>query len=197
MSFDLAGLLPEVYTGHSCTKHNPPILGVIPCNNEVVSEDIDYAIAEIAAGLSRQGVRTRLFCFNSGHEDDMKRVQRIAEKLPENSYDIIRYDRDIESVWKAMLECKAICSVRLHGGIVACMGRVPFVQIEYHKKCGNFLDTIGWPEEFRLLSMAFSRSELADRIERVLNFSGSYPADTASLTESARINFTAIQNVGE
>jgi polysaccharide pyruvyl transferase WcaK-like protein len=192
LCFDLAGLLPEVYDGRRSAMPEPWILGVIPCNNAKVPEDVDYAIAEAATKFAERGVRIRLFCLNTGLENDMVRVRRIAERVPEDACQIVSYDGDVERIWKAILECKAICSVRLHGGITACMGRVPFVQIDYHKKCGDFLDTIGWPEELRLPSMAFSWSELADRIEYALGFEGSYPADTASLTELARENFTTI-----
>ena len=194
LSFDLAGLLYAIYDDYAGSKPNPPILGIIPCNNGTVSEKVDNSLADVALKFSSQGVRIRLICMNSGYENDMKRVLKIAERLPGNTYDIVRYDRNPEVIWKAIVECRAICSIRLHGGITACMGQVPFVQVEYHKKCGDFLDTVDWPEEYRLPTVVFSSSELSDRIERALRFSGPYPVDTATLTELAAKNFTAIRN---
>jgi polysaccharide pyruvyl transferase WcaK-like protein len=52
---------------------------------------------------------------------------------------------DVVSTLEAIRGCTAVIGVRLHSCILAYSVGVPFVLVDYHSKCGDFLETIGAP----------------------------------------------------
>lgn len=63
---------------------------------------------------------------------------------------IINYSNNTSKMIKEINDCDFIFGVRLHSGIIAYALGIPFVLVEYHKKCTEFLNTINNQYRFNL-----------------------------------------------
>lgn len=79
--------------------------------------------------------------------------QRLYELLTENGVRVklINYAGPTATM-NAIANCSLFFSVRLHGAIISYLLGVPFVLVEYHRKCKNFLDHIGYCKKLRVTS---------------------------------------------
>ena len=69
---------------------------------------------------------------------------------------------------RAIAECDAFISTRLHGAIVAYMVGVPFMIVDYHPKCADFADDIGLPASRRITAQHNGTDAFADGLETML-----------------------------
>ena len=71
---------------------------------------------------------------------------------------------------------------------------VPFILVEYHRKCGDFLDEIGYRPEGRVGDASADPVEAARRVAKLAVGGRAAPPWTRSIEDScemARLNFTA------
>jgi polysaccharide pyruvyl transferase WcaK-like protein len=162
---DLAGLMPLVLPKEQTQNtEDHLVIGVALCRYEsIVGGDIELennriqALTSAVVKLAKQlGARVVVYSLNN-HEkvgdDDVSRLL-CTELVKEGvCHTLIRnIDHGVVEVWQSIGRCDFFVSVRLHGAIAAYMNQVPFVLIEYHKKCSDFLDDVGQDEELRVHS---------------------------------------------
>ncbi len=56
----------------------------------------------------------------------------------------------IRGTWDLVSTFSAYMTVRLHGAVTACATGTPYLLYEYHRKCTDFLDEVGYPEARRM-----------------------------------------------
>lgn len=209
-AFDLAALLPEVYSGlpkHKVSNHEK-IIGISICNYEsyLRNGDLDNEerrnkqIEDFVVKLARakENFIFRLFIFNGNlRVGDQKITMSLANKLrainPKN-VEIIEYDPCTYHSWLRIKECNLVISTRLHAAIFACFANVPFFLVEYHRKCADFLDDVGYDLDSRIYDADFSPEEFADKIYRQLMNERVYlnPSNLDLVKEKSRYNFTKV-----
>lgn len=205
-AFDLAALLPEIYgikkaEGKPVTKK---VLGVSVCPFESIvnrsklkkEQDRNSKIIELLKLIELDGnVHFKFFIIN-GHPDvgDLELTKKTIREISPASYEVIRYNRQTRIVWDEIASCDFVISTRLHAAVFACFSNTPFLLNEYHRKCGDFLDDIGYDEVLRVGDADFEPKEKSKKIIEILNDRTTYaaPRKTSEMKELARLNFTGI-----
>ncbi len=191
-----APVLPQRATGRT-------VIGVSVCNVERYhGGDVEKEKRRVASvkatvkALAAEGFALRFFVFN-GHAasgDEAVTDEVIAsldgyphvEKLP--------YCDDPKVVYAELSRCDAIFGVRLHACILAYTAGVPFILVEYHRKCGDFLDEIGYVAEGRVGDGTTDPVETARRLARMAAAGRPHRLCARSVDDSrelARVNFTS------
>jgi len=180
MAGDLAGLMPVLFdTKKECVKYTRPTLGVSLCNYESIIggdkrlevERNQALIDAVINAAKRFGARVEVFSLNNHQQfgDDIL-AQSICSRLSKECIEF-KLNRHIElgvrEVWKRIACCDAFISVRLHGAIAAYQNDVPFALVEYHKKCGDFLDDIGQSTDLRLSGTVTDSESIEKVLERL------------------------------
>tara|TARA_R100000306_G_C4379757_1_gene143619 strand:- start:1532 stop:2641 length:1110 start_codon:yes stop_codon:yes gene_type:complete len=185
-AFDLAALLPEIYREKSYEikfndKTNKKIIGVSICNYESIvggdlkmEEDRNKYLFYVLKELSKErDIRFRFFIFNGNKRFGDKQItMSYIQKLNSGNnldYEVIEYQSNVRATWDYISGCDFMISVRLHGAIFACYANVPFLLMEYHRKCTDFLKDVGQNEKFLLNSWNYSVSTISNTILEVLN----------------------------
>ncbi len=89
----------------------------------------------------------RVFILNTHPVNgDIEISERFINMLQQSNveYEKISLDIGAMQVWEKIAECSVMLSFRLHGAICAYMSDVQFYLFEYHQKCTDFLDDIGY-----------------------------------------------------
>src|SRR5690606_30929570 len=203
----LAALLPDIYNDQNqerLNSHGRKIIGISVCPYESVqgfniSNELkrNSMLVELLKILeTKMDLHFRFFVINGkpGVGDMDLTARTIAEVAPIN-YEVIHYSRDTEKVWRLVSGCDFIISTRLHAAIFACFANVPFMLNEYHRKCSDFLDNIGYHSEYRLNNSEYDVAEKANQILEVLANNNQYvlPSRVTEMKGKARLNFTQIQ----
>lgn len=209
-AFDLAALLPEVYNDfHISTKdHNRKILGVSLCNYERYIKDGDLSNEarrnkqneELLLKIAHldSSVIFRFFIFNGNqrigdYDVSISLANKIKEIRP-NNVEVINYNSSTFATWSKIKECNLFFSTRLHGAIFACFANVPFFLNEYHKKCSDFLDDIGYFSNYRISDAHFNPEKLAFYITSILTSEKKYinPTQINKCITKAKNNFRGV-----
>lgn len=207
-AFDLAGLLPDMEEGYfaknavSEKKLRFYRLGVSICHYErftgknlsIETRREEKLLETLKRLAQKQDMEICFFVFN-GHSSygDTTITHHFAEELsPFAKIKIYGYDPNPIAVWYKIRTCNGFVGVRLHSGILAYMAEIPFSLIEYHPKCTEFLDYVGYPDSLKL-SGHFSESEETVAILEKVLFDTPYnqlvKLDTKTAYELARLNF--------
>ena len=94
-----------------------------------------------------------LFVFNGNEENgDLEITNRFIKELSQLNIEItiVDYTSDTERFVSQFNKCDFILGVRLHSAILAYALKIPFILIEYHPKCTDFLNTIDYHYRFDL-----------------------------------------------
>ena len=206
-AFDLAALLPEIYY----FEHNTPksselkIVGISVCPVESVHHGGNLAnenkrnakiVDFIKIADQKENILFRFFIINGNSKNgDLALTQKIIEASAPKNYEIITYQKETEVMWKSIATCDFVLATRLHAAIFACFAKIPFMLIEYHQKCSDFLTTVGYNSEYRIGDAGFDPSETAEKIIGLLANSKNYvyPTSTDELIEKAELNFTGVK----
>lgn len=207
-AFDLAALLPDIYEYHkknTLSHHNKPIIGISICNYEsyVTHGNINdesrrnKVIIEIIKNLDKKEKVKFVFFIINGNKrvGDKEITNNIIRKCNlKNEFEIKEYNKKVQSVWEQIAECDFFLSTRLHGAIFACFANVPFMLVEYHKKCSDFLDDVGYNEEFRIYDAELEPKEIANKIIRIINENTFFkkPLFIKEMKEKAYLNFNSV-----
>lgn len=206
--FDLAALLPQVY-GTSEKREGlsveVPTLGVSVCHSErYLGSNIDKErrrealVLETLTKISQaMPIKIQFFVFNGEPpRGDDELTNKMAEVLePQAKVEIIPYSNNPGATWRKLAYCDAVFSTRLHGGIFACVAEVPFLLVEYHQKCSDFLKGINCPAQWRIGDMEVSTDYATKILKEMLACRmQSYPIDIQPLADKAALNFTSICN---
>src|SRR5690606_9225111 len=115
-------------------------------------------------------------------------------KLAPKSYEIVNYSRNTQDIWRSVADCDFMISTRLHAAIFACFSDTPFMLNEYHRKCSDFLEDVGYDDGYRLFDAEFDVADTSRKILAILNHSNSYiaPKYIAEMKSLALLNFNSI-----
>ena len=202
-SFDMAALLPEIY-GVAKSSHTQKTIGISLCNSEIDVHGQKYndrrnrQMTELIKALDLIGdFNFKFFILNGNpiYGDSGLTMQTISQCHLRNAYQVIDYSRDSQETWKAIAGCDFMISTRLHGAIFACFAKTPFVHIEYHRKCTDFLDDVGYDHTMRIGDAYFDPQQLAKDIAYIVDDPVRYnaPGKAQLMIEKARLNFTTVR----
>lgn len=156
-NFDLVGAIKIP----SFLKKERKSLGLSICNYETfVGGDLEEESSRNEAIFNgvlsflelNKDYKAKIVVLNS---NNLLGDQAISEKLKrflqQNNQlvDLVSYSNCVDT-FSEISSCQIYMSVRLHGGVVAYLQNVPFVLVEYHRKCRDFLTTIGKDDSARL-----------------------------------------------
>lgn len=205
-AFDLAALLPYIY-GSSKDKPlmiNRKIVGVSVCPYEsIISQSNiknEYSRNTNIVKLLKQldvenNIHMKFFVINGNPRvGDLKLTLDTIKRVSPKSFEIIHYTKKIRTIWNEIESCDFVISTRLHAAIFACFANTPFMLNEYHRKCGDFLDNVGYEENFRLFNNEYDSKEKAEIITNILNDKHKYlyPKHIEEMKYKAELNFTEI-----
>lgn len=114
----------------------------------------------------------RFYAFNS-HPflGDVELSRRMEARLREETgalCSVFAYDGDPIALWADVSTCRALIGTRLHSAIFAYSAGLPFLLAEYHPKCSDFLETIGYSPRFRAPACFLRPEDGAAAVERLL-----------------------------
>jgi polysaccharide pyruvyl transferase WcaK-like protein len=205
-AFDLAALLPEIYNYRKKNKEykSRKTIGISVCPYESLNSKLDInnehkrnkLIKELIKKLDKSGDYLFKFYIINGHErigDMQLTLETIVETSPKN-YLISHYCKNTQEVWESIAKCDFVISTRLHAAIFACFAKTPFMLNEYHRKCTDFLNTVGYKDQYRLFDSDYNVNEKVEQISNILSSSDGYiaPDKVEKMENLAKLNFTAI-----
>ncbi|MBA5629199.1 polysaccharide pyruvyl transferase family protein [Moheibacter lacus] len=205
-AFDLAALLSECFGDMEKITLEPLVkkktIGVSVCNYERFHNgDLENEnrrnqfVKDVLKLLSENPeIHFKFFIFNGNKKiGDEQLTKEIISQLPQQNISVIPYMNNVKSVWQEIKNCDFIISTRLHASVFACYANVPFVLIEYHRKCADFLMDIGYDENRRVYDAQKPAGEVTDGILSILAGNYRYPSNIQETIERARLNFTKIR----
>lgn len=202
--YDLAAILPTVYANNpspSKSTQSKRTIGISICLDDksgLSSQNNNNRITRLTGVLKQlakehSDLVFQFYIVNVHPEhgdlqvtdDVIKALDLSAERI-----NVIPYT-NVKAMWDSIALCDVILSCRLHAGIFAAFSNTPFIQIEYHRKCADLLDDLGYPSQLRIGDMDLSISETAERISYILNEPSKFHlANKERCTEMALNNFT-------
>lgn len=204
LAFDLAGLLPKVYTEYD-PDHPGDGIGVSLCfceryfdgDKTVEDRRIKRTFQMLDLIVEKIKPRMKFFIVNDNPRKGDQEITRNAFNRYKDKTDVelIDYSRNPGDMFYAIKKCRLMISTRLHGGIYACMAGKPFFSIEYHRKNTEFLKEVGCPEDFKLGDMDATPDEAVRKIIDVYETpSMFYKIDREALIKRAEANFVFMEN---
>lgn len=209
-AFDLAALLPEVYSTNLSRESNTStkILGISLCNFEryLNNGNLDNELRRnkqiqellIKLALENENIIFRFFIFNAhprvGDSHLTNTMIGKLRRIKPLNIELVEYNLETLKTWSKIKECNLVLSTRLHAAIFACFANVPFYLVEYHRKCKDFLKDIGYDQGFRIYDAEFDVQKLADKIKMIINHDDSFipPSNITQVKERAKLNFVNI-----
>lgn len=205
-AFDLAALLPECYNDFDSNSKEKAkeikTIGISICNYERYKngnikneEKRNKFVQEVIKRLSKyENIQLKFFIFN-GHSTmgDEALTLETAALIPEEKVTILPYSKNIKFVWDEIKKCDYMFSTRLHASVFSCYAGVPFTLVEYHRKCGDFLEDIGYDDQKRVFDAEVSVNECVQNIISDINGSYKTPVKIQETIDRARLNFTEIK----
>lgn len=204
-AFDLAALLPEIYTSkpEAQREDGRKVIGVSVCPYESISNPGAIAneqkrhrmLCELLADIQKKKNVHFKFLEINGHAriGDLELTKRTIADAKLKSFEIVPYQRETMAMWNQVNTCEFVISTRLHAAIFACFAGVPFILNEYHRKCADFLSTVGYNEKYRIYDSEYSIEETSSMIVEVVNRKTFIdPSKRESVRSNARLNFTGV-----
>lgn len=206
-AFDLAALLPLIYDDDSPTlsgenesgKENIKIVGISVCLHETFvngdkkkeRERISF-FKELVELINHQAkVHFKVFIINGAEKRKELEVSlEVMHNIGKDRVTFIPYSPDVHKTWNKIASCDLMISTRLHASIFACYAGTPFILIEYHQKCTDFLNDIGQNDAYRVYDAQVSPTEILPTVLEVLGGVHNPPENIANTMELALLNFT-------
>lgn len=203
-AFDLAALLPDIYKDDCVKTTNEKIIGISVCNYEsytngnVLNEKRrNNELINLIKNLDKKVQATFKFLIINGNPnrgDEKLTMQMIKDINFKNKIIIEHYDSNTQQVWNSISLCDFILTTRLHAGIFACFGNTPFMMVEYHEKCSDFLSDVGQSHNYRLYDAEFDINNIVSEIEKIINYQDYIlPESMLKMKEKAYKNFNLIK----
>jgi len=202
-AFDLAALLPIVYnTPKKELKANivdKNIIGISICNHERYTggdtkkevKRNSYFKELVSLLLKNTNAHLNVFIINGNSTfGDLEISNELMSGFNEDRFSIIPYFGNVKKTWDAISRCDLMISTRLHASIFACYSNVPFILIEYHKKCSDFLIDVGQNEEYRVYDADVSPKETLGVVIEILENKYNKPTHLLETIALSQKNFT-------
>lgn len=199
-AFDLAALLPEIYPNKKYSNQRP-IVGVSVCNYEsLVNGDfinekrrINKIIDSLKSLFKQIPDMIVKFLIINDHPvyGDKKVSQFVASKLPEAlEVRYSEYSPNPRLMWDSISNCSVVLATRLHAGIFSCFSETPFIQIEYHKKCSDLLNDLGYEKNYMIGDFEVSVENVVHKIISLINSKDRLVSNIEECKSKAEHNFS-------
>lgn len=206
-AFDLAALLPEIYQfdGRKPLSIRQKVIGISVCQYESLQSNMDIEKEKKRNAMliklinkidEKEDIHFKFFVINGNDKiGDLKLTKEIIARSKPSSYEIYSYNKETKQTWLSIAECDFVISTRLHAAIFACFANTPFMLNEYHRKCGDFLDNIGYNDKLRLYNSDYDIDKIANYVCEIINDANKYimPTKIIKMKEQAMLNFTSIK----
>ncbi|WP_026471758.1 polysaccharide pyruvyl transferase family protein [Alkanindiges illinoisensis] len=201
-AFDLAALMPNIYP-ESKKEKNKKIIGISVCpyesivapthiNNEIKRNEM---MCELLKHLDTQEDIHFKFLIINGNDQigDERLTLETISKVQPKSFEVVPYQRKTQRMWEAIQSCDFVISTRLHAAIFACFAEIPFMLNEYHRKCGDFLETVEYQPTYRLFDSEFCVKSKAKQIIEIIS-KNDYcsPGKRVEAIQKAELNFAGV-----
>src|SRR5690606_36895083 len=135
------------------------------------------------------------FCIFNGNKalGDEQIAKETISLLPQQNVSVVPYTNNVKSVWDEMKKCELIFSTRLHASVFACDADIPFVLIEYYRKCADFVKDVGYSDDLRIYDAEFPSEQVVGNILSILDRNYNSPSNIQETIKRARLNFTEIK----
>lgn len=200
---DPALILPDFVDKKMLKKeknNNNKVVGVSLCSYEKYfgcdiekEKKRERILKEVCLRLLNQGVTLRLFVFNGNNKTgDIGLIKEFINEVGvRKNCGIVYYNKDPVSTLSEISRCDFVLAVRMHAAIFSYMMSVPFLLVEYHQKCTDFLNDIGFSKSFRITDMLPSAKELSEIIKEILAKDiRLWNQDLDKLKELSKLSFT-------
>lgn len=205
-AFDLAALLPELYNFKTVQKqvNNVKTIGISVCPYESIQPNMnvvdeakrnEMTIALLKEIDKKEDVHFKFYVINGNARiGDYSLTLETIKKVSPKSFEIVEYSKNTQNIWESIANCDFVIATRLHAAIFACFSDTPFMLNEYHRKCGDFLENVGYNNDYRLHNSEFEIDERVNQIITVIGDIRTYvaPNKIEKMKELALLNFTAI-----
>ncbi|MGI9527376.1 MAG: polysaccharide pyruvyl transferase family protein [Weeksellaceae bacterium] len=202
-AFDLAALLPICYSDiNSPMKQNDKnVIGVSICNYERYhggdlknEEKRNKFLKQVLTALAKNEKNYfKFYIFNDNQQiGDHQITAEMTSLLPTGQFEIVPYSEVTRTTWQDIKSCDFMFSVRLHASVFACYANIPFMLIEYHRKCADFLEDVGYDTNLRVFDGIRDPNEVVRDIENILNGAYRYPINVNQTIERAKLNFNEV-----
>ncbi|PZD79111.1 polysaccharide pyruvyl transferase family protein [Mesonia sp. K7] len=198
-AFDLAALLPEVYQYQKKSSPTKTTIGLSICNYESYTggspkkeKNRNLFFKEVVKHLDKNmNIHFKVFIINGNPIfGDQEISKNLVEGINPEKIEFIPYQKELKKTWDEIASCDLVISTRLHASIFACFAQVPFLLIEYHKKCTDFLKDVGQSKDYFLGDAELSPKKVFTIVEGILNEGYSSPKNIGQSIDLARSNFT-------
>lgn len=190
---DLAGCVPLSTIGN--VNIDNKVLGVSVCRYEsIIGADVENEILRNRAifdGLTdfalKNDMKVKIIVLNANEiVGDISISKDLSLYLRQRgvSAEVIDYVNPILTL-KVIAECNMFFSVRLHGAISAYLLNVPFILVEYHIKCRDFLDYIGYEQENRITANLTNKRPVQQSLEEIYKHKNKYSLELVKYTEKS------------
>lgn len=203
-AFDLAALLPSIYGEVNNVIKIKKTIGISVCPYESLQPGMDIKQEEIRNSMlvdliknldKQEDLHFKFYIINGNRKiGDLPLTKEIIRLSNPKSYEIFSYNRETKKTWESIAQCDFVISTRLHAAIFACFSNTPFMLNEYHRKCGDFLDNVGYNKDYRLYNSEFDIDISSNQILDIVNNKNRYikPNNVNRMQEFAELNFTSI-----
>jgi polysaccharide pyruvyl transferase WcaK-like protein len=182
-AFDMAVLSPiidqEVVTERKIKRNI--VLGISICHyerfingdllKEAKRENNLFQTIELIL-RDHKDVEIRIFSLNN-HPINGDKLLAIELKQHLSNFqdriEIICHENDPLATWRQIKECDMMIGIRLHSCILAYAAKIPFIMVEYHQKCSDFLDYINFPKQYRLFDECIEPTDLSHNVHEILD----------------------------
>lgn len=160
--FDNAILIRDVYPELSVDVNRKIKIGISLCHYERYNggnlsseKEREESVLRLLENIIENDneIDELVFIVFNGSENvgDLEITKQFNEILKDKiKTRIVKYSSDTEKLVKEINDCKFIIGTRLHSGILAYALDIPFILVEYHEKCTDFLDTINHNYRFKV-----------------------------------------------
>ncbi|SDM17333.1 polysaccharide pyruvyl transferase family protein [Pedobacter antarcticus] len=205
-AFDLAALMPEMYGYNYIDRASnaQKTIGISVCpyeslhrNGNVQNEKRrnSQIINLIKLLNQKEDILFKFYIINGNVKNgDRELTLEIIQNVQPKKYEIIEYNEVTRATWHDINSCDTVIATRLHAAIFACFGQTPFMLVEYHKKCSDFLEDIGQNDDARIYDAEFDIEEKTDIILGWISNRNLFPKLSllSEKVEQAKLNFSAI-----
>lgn len=200
-AFDLAAMLPMVYKDMDFQKNlsTRKTIGISICNYESYTggniekeKKRNLFFKELVEMIAQKtDVHFKVFIINGNAKTgDVKISHWLMENVDKSRLEFLAYPGDVKKVWEEILNCSLMISTRLHASVFSCYAQIPFLLLEYHQKCTDFLADVGQNETWRLYDADISVLEGFEKTLAILEGNYQFPSKLLETIEKSQKNFT-------
>src|SRR5690625_1861571 len=136
-AFDLAALLPSIYSNKSIVENQQKTIGISVCPVESINNvsNIQFEtkrnkiLIELLKEINKlDDIYYKFMVFNGNERvGDREITYQTAKDVNINSYEIVEYQSKTQTMWNEIASCDFVLTTRLHAAIFACFSDVPFM----------------------------------------------------------------------